>query len=452
MRKIKFTAALLLTVVFALPARSAPTEKAETPPAASKSDKRTAQGLRAWFGGHEQKAEEIFSQITRENSPDPVPYHALAILLSDRRGDYSRITELYNRHKALSPESGDAYGAVLPILGEYARKGCVQAQLLLARAQDWGLAAAPDGIHPMLWLRRAADGGYAQAQWELGLLYETGEQVEKDVGRAIGLYSKAAAQDDAFAMKFLAVLYLNGNNPAYRETAFELLKRADRANLPEAQLLLAQLYQKGISVKKDSQKAVQWYKKAAQNGSSEAMNILGWRFENGEGVPKSAAEAVKCYKAAAERGERNALFRLGVLHYTGKHVAANHALAFEYFKKAAEFGDVTAWYNVAWLNKTGDGTAQNFQEAKTWFERAALAGNSRAQVNLGVMYANGEGFPVDFEEACFWFELSKLCGNEDAQQGLDFVAPQLDEAAKDRARRRAQRTFKRMRRQRDEQP
>ena len=90
--------------------------------------------------------------------------------------------------------------------------------------------------------------------------------------------------------------------------------------------------------------------------------------------------------------------------------------------------------------------------ALLWVAAAALTGNSRAQVNLGVMYANGEGFPVDLEEACFWFELSKLCGNEDAQQGLDFVAPQLDEAAKDRARRRAQRTFKRMRRQRDEQP
>ena len=452
MEKTKFAAALLLTAVFVLPARGAPTEKAQTPAAVSKSDKRTGQGLRAWFDGREREADEIFSQIARENSSDPVPYHALAILLSDRQRDYSRVTELYNRHKALSPESGDAYGAILPILDEYARKGCVQAQLLLARAQDWGLAAAPDGIHPMLWLRRAADGGYAQAQRELGLLYETGERLEKDTARAVALYSEAAAQNDAFAMKFLAVLYLNGNNPAYRRTAFELLKRADRANLPEAQLLLAQLYQKGIFVKKDAKQAVRWYEKAARNGSSEAMNILAWRYENGEGVTRSPAKALQWYKAAAERGEHNALFRLGVLYYTGKHVAADHALAFEYFKKAAELGDVAAWYNVAWLNKTGDGTAQNFREAKTWFERAALTGNSRAQVNLGVMYANGEGFPVDLEEACFWFELSKLCGNEDAQQGLDFVAPQLDEAAKDRARRRAQRTFKRMRRQRDEQP
>lgn len=451
MGKTKFAAALLVSVVFVLPSRGAATEKTEPPAAVSKSDKRTAQGLRAWFSGQEREAEEIFFRLTRENSPDPVPYHALAILLSDRQEDYPRITELYNRHKELSPKSGEAYGAILPLLDEHARKGCVQAQLLLARVQDWGLCAVPDGIPPMLWLRRAADGGYAQAQRELGLLYETGERLEKDTARAVALYSEAAAQNDAFAMKFLAVLYLSGNKSAYKKTAFELLKQADRANLPEAQLLLARLYQTGTFVKKDMKQAVQWYKKAAQNGSAEAMNILAWRFENGAGVAKSPAQALKWYKSAAERGDHNALFRLGVLYYTGKHVAADHAQAFEYFKKAAEHGDVTAWYNVGWLNKTGDGTTQNFQEAKTWFERAALTGNSRAQINLGVMYANGEGVPVDFEEACFWFELSKLCGNEDAQQGLNFVTPQLDDAAKDRARRRAQRAFQQMRRQRDEQ-
>ncbi|MCI6261441.1 MAG: hypothetical protein MR616_09885, partial [Pyramidobacter sp.] len=93
MEKTKFAAALLVSVVFVLPARGAPTEKAEMPAAVSKSDKRTGQGLRAWFDGREREAEEIFSRITRENSPDPVPYHALAILLSDRQRDYSRITE-----------------------------------------------------------------------------------------------------------------------------------------------------------------------------------------------------------------------------------------------------------------------------------------------------------------------------------------------------------------------
>ena len=63
MEKTKFAAALLLTAVFVLPARGAPTEKAQTPAAVSKSDKRTGQGLRAWFDGSLLGQDVLLAQI-----------------------------------------------------------------------------------------------------------------------------------------------------------------------------------------------------------------------------------------------------------------------------------------------------------------------------------------------------------------------------------------------------
>ena len=86
----------------------------------------------------------------------------------------------------------------------------------------------------------------------------------------------------------------------------------------------------------------------------------------------------------------------------------------------------------------------DLKEAKTWFERAAGTGSSRAQLNLGVMYANGEGVKEDFEEARFWFELAKLCGNPDAAQGIEYTTKKMDAAAIDRAQRRADTVYKRL--------
>lgn len=41
---------------------------------------------------------------------------------------------------------------------------------------------------------RAAERGHAEAEYQLGLLYEYGNGVEKDIARAVKYYQKAAAQ------------------------------------------------------------------------------------------------------------------------------------------------------------------------------------------------------------------------------------------------------------------
>ena len=41
---------------------------------------------------------------------------------------------------------------------------------------------------------RTAERGHAEAQYQLGLLYEYGNGVEKDIARAVEYYQKAAEQ------------------------------------------------------------------------------------------------------------------------------------------------------------------------------------------------------------------------------------------------------------------
>jgi TPR repeat protein len=57
------------------------------------------------------------------------------------------------------------------------------------------------------WYRKAADQGYAAAQWSLGLMYRKGEGVEQDIKEAVKWYRKAAEQGFASAQLSLGVRY-----------------------------------------------------------------------------------------------------------------------------------------------------------------------------------------------------------------------------------------------------
>ena len=60
------------------------------------------------------------------------------------------------------------------------------------------------------WFLKAAEQGTATAQFNLGLMYETGRGVRQDYAQAAGWFRKAAEQGDAYAQHNLALMYAFG--------------------------------------------------------------------------------------------------------------------------------------------------------------------------------------------------------------------------------------------------
>ena len=60
------------------------------------------------------------------------------------------------------------------------------------------------------WYEKAANQGYAQAQYNLGLCYGNGQGVEEDYEKAVFWFEKAANQGYAEAQYFLGWCYENG--------------------------------------------------------------------------------------------------------------------------------------------------------------------------------------------------------------------------------------------------
>ena len=118
-----------------------------------------------------------------------------------------------------------------------------------------------------------------EKQNSLGLKYDRGDGVPKDLTKAVYWYRKAAEQGYASAQNSLAVCYEFGKGVSKDlQQAFYWYRKAAEQGYATAQRNLADCYKNGEGVSKDFQQAVYWYRKAAQNGeffSQRKLEALG---------------------------------------------------------------------------------------------------------------------------------------------------------------------------------
>jgi len=215
--------------------------------------------------------------------------------------------------------------------------------------------------------QKAADQGNADAQCNLGWLYENGWGVPKDFAKAEQLYRKAADQGNRDAIASLKRL----SKPAEPN-------QGDAAT----QFSLAVLYEHGLGVPKDLWKAADLYQKAAAQGHAGAQTVLGWLYEHGEGVPKDLWKAADLYQKAAAQGHAGGQTSLGLLYEHGQGVSKDLGKAAELYQKAADQGNTDAQCNLGWLYENGWGVPKDFAKAEQLYRKAADQGNQAAKANL----------------------------------------------------------------------
>lgn len=168
-----------------------------------------------------------------------------------------------------------------------------------------------------------------EAFFQIGRLYETGVGKEKDLAQAIFHYEKAAAQDHSRAINRLGRICENNNNfeeacEYYKQGAklgnltsqfnlgllykreFKDLKRAEKyfrmaAGQGDSD---SQTNLGGLLIEKgEYQEAIKWFKLAADQKDSLALYNLGTLYEDGLGVQVDLQKALNYYRRAAELGD-----------------------------------------------------------------------------------------------------------------------------------------------------
>ena len=170
--------------------------------------------------------------------------------------------------------------------------------------EDFGILGIEKDLEEAVkWYRKAAEQGYARAQYNLGHCYEYGKGVEKNEIETVKWYRKAAEQGYAVAQNGFGFCYDNGTG-----------------------------------VEKNEVEAVKWYRKAAEQGYADAQYCLGGCYFIENGVKKNEVEAVKWFRKAAEQGNADAQYGLGICYYNGYGIYRDKKTAREWFRKAAGQG------------------------------------------------------------------------------------------------------------------
>jgi TPR repeat protein len=235
-------------------------------------------------------------------------------------------------------------------------------------------------------LKGRAEAGDPQAQYEFAQDYVMGEGVTRNDKAADEWFLRAAEQ-------------------GYAKAQFAVGMRSWFKGME----VVEKDYGEAVRLFKES---VKWYQKAAEQGNAEAQSSLGFMYHAGMGVTQNAAEAVRWERMAAEQGLASAQFSLGAAYNSGDGVTKDPVEAVKWFRKAAEKGEADAQFNIGVAYFRGNGVPQDNAESVKWLRMAAEQGQANAQNNLAVMYLKGDGVPKDEIEALAWVYVSAASGEE----------------------------------------
>ncbi len=114
---------------------------------------------------------------------------------------------------------------------------------------------------------KAAENGYAMADYYLGILYEMGYGTGVDYNKAFEYFDKAAKQNYAPALNEIGCMYFNGKGVEtnYSQAVY-YQKLAAALGYEKAQVNLGYLYENGYGVEKDPDMALTYYRMAKETG------------------------------------------------------------------------------------------------------------------------------------------------------------------------------------------
>lgn len=221
---------------------------------------------------------------------------------------------------------------------------------------------------------------------------------------------------------FVKADYLDGKlayeagqyNTAYTEFQ-NIISQTESNDKADAYFHMGWMYENGLGVELNTEKALENYMRAAELGQSQAQFILGHAYNAGSlGLTRSTKDSLQWYaKAANEGGDKDACYNLGVAYLNGisPDLKPNSELARNWFQVGAQLGSVESAYALAALYYEGNGVPQDTQKAMSLLKQASLMGYGTASFYLAQLYENQNPLTEkDKEEAYYYYLLAQEMG------------------------------------------
>lgn len=179
-------------------------------------------------------------------------------------------------------EAGQVNEAVA-IWAGLAEQGQLEALYALGLVFESGAPGiVPDAMLAADYYRRAADGGLAEAQTNLGLLYAEGRGVAESQDKAVALWLEAAKKNNAIAQFNLGLAYFSGRGIEQDvPEALGLILVAALQGLPQAHYAIGQFYLRGLGLEEDRSLALAFLQQAKLGGHAAAEPFVSELLSEG---------------------------------------------------------------------------------------------------------------------------------------------------------------------------
>ncbi|XP_053236576.1 protein sel-1 homolog 2 isoform X7 [Podarcis raffonei] len=222
------------------------------------------------------------------------------------------------------------------------------------------------------YFHKAAEKGYAQAQFQLGLMYHNGSGVKRDYKLAFHYFYLASQNGQPLAVYHLAEMYATGMG-AFRscQNAVKLYRTVCELGRWSDKFLTAHFaYQTGnveSSLVQYALLAEMGYE-VAQCNSAHIMESENVKFLHREQI---YSLALLLWKRAANQGNIFARVKTGDYHFYGFGIKRDYLTAAVHYNLAANQQSAQAMFNLAYMYEYGLGIPKDIHLARRWYDLAA---------------------------------------------------------------------------------
>ena len=279
------------------------------------------------------------------------------------------------------------------------------------------LATGSDPAKAVAVVEDLANTGNAAAQCSMGQLYMDGVPaagIAKDAARARVWFERAASSGDSDAAWTLALLISQQPQLAQAEAAqaIALMEQAVKANYIPALVEYGTRLVSGKGLKQEIERGLSLLGKAVDLGANQALMTLGGLYEGGTGVKKDEKKALEYYNQAIAKNEFSAYNKLGYFYENGLGVTKDSKKAVEFYQAGADKKVGMCMFNLAVFHDEGKGGLKKDPAAAfDWHYKAAMSAFVPSQLALGTRYRDGKGTAADAQAALAWYQRAMQNGD-----------------------------------------
>ncbi|OBT51081.1 hypothetical protein VE04_08827 [Pseudogymnoascus sp. 24MN13] len=279
-----------------------------------------------------------------------------------------------------------------------AEHGYPKAEFLRAGWYEFGKFGFPeDAKESFAGYKRAAERGYARAEYRIGTRYES----SKDMPRAVKHYQNGVAQHDSasnYRMGMMALLGQHGQPQNYEVGVRQVKYAADTAdeNAPQGSYVYGMLLARelpNISLPDfvlvyDLEQARHYVERAALLGFSKAQLKMGSAYELCLlGCEFNPTLSLHYNRLAASQGEPEAEMAISKWFLCGFAgvFEKNEEIAFTYAKRAAQQELPTAEFALGYFYEVGLHVPMDLGRSQEWYQKAADHGNADALARIDAL-------------------------------------------------------------------